>query len=122
MVEIRDRAVGSMQVLEVVGRLVLSEGQSDNVLRDVINRFMNEGRRHFLIDLTRVQQVDTSGLTTLVAAQIVVRKSGGQIKLLNPTQRVRDLLRITRLNTLLEVCETEAEAIARFSAEPDSEV
>ncbi len=115
--EIRERAVGAMTVLDPVGKLALSEDPRDNLLKNTIGGLMLQGRRHFLLNLVHVSQVDTSGLAMLVAAQITVVKHGGQIKLLNPTKRFRELLRITKLNTFFEVFDTERDAIESFARE-----
>ena len=116
--EIRERAVGAIVVLEPVGKLALIEGQSDNLLKDTIGRLMQQGCRQFMLDLAQVSQVDTSGLAMLVVAQVTVAKRGGHIRLLNPTRRLRDLLAITRLNTILEVFDNERDAVASFAREP----
>jgi len=116
--EIGQRAVGAMTVLDLSGKLVLNEGLRDALLKDTINGLMLQGRRQFLVSLAHVSQVDTSGLAMLVAAQITVVKRGGHIKLLNPTKRFRELLAITKLNTFLEVFDTERAAIESFAREP----
>lgn len=120
--EIRQSAVGAVMVLDPVGKLVLSEGEDDSLLKDTITSLMRQGRRQFMVNLAHVSQVDTSGLTSLVAAQIAVRKQGGQIKLLRPTTRLRELLGITRLNTFFEVFDTERDAIASFRPEQQGQV
>jgi len=118
--ELRERAVGSITVLDLVGKLVLNEGLRDALLKDTISGFMLQGRRQFLLSLAHVTQVDTSGLAMLVAAQITVVKRGGHIKLLNPTERFRELLRITKLNAFFEVFDTEQHAIESFARESGS--
>jgi anti-sigma B factor antagonist len=115
--EIREGAVGAITVLDPVGKLVLGEGDSDTLLKDTMTRLMHEGRRQFMVNLAHISQVDTSGLTCLVAAQITVLKQGGQIKLLNPTQRLRELLGITKLNRFFEVFDSERDAIESFARE-----
>jgi len=115
--EIGQRAVGAMTVLDLSGKLVLSEGLRDALLKDTIAGLMLQGRCQFMLSLAHVSQVDTSGLAMLVAAQITVIKRGGQVKLLNPTKRFRELLRITRLNTFFEVFDTERDAIESFARE-----
>ena len=116
--EIRERAVGATIVLEPVGKLTLSEGQSDSLLKDTIGRLMVQGCRQFVLDLAHVSQVDTSGLAMLVSAQVTIVKRGGQIRLLSPTRRIRELLAITRLNTILEIFDTERDALESFAREP----
>lgn len=116
--EIRERLVGAVTVLDLVGKLALNEGLRDALLKDTIAGVMLQGRRLFILSLADVTQVDTSGLAMLVAAQITVVKRGGQIKLLNPTKRFRELLAITKLNKFFEVFDTEREAIESFAQPP----
>ena len=118
MMEIRERAVGSITVLDLVGKLTLNEGLRDALLKDTITGAMSQGRRQFMLSLAGVTQVDTSGLAMLVAAQITVVKRGGQIRLLNPTKRFRELLAITKLNTFFEVFDTARAAIESVAREP----
>ena len=112
--DVRERIVGPVTVLDPVGALVLDETQDDNPLKDAVGRLMREGRRLFTIDLSHVTQVDTSGLTSLVAAQVSVLKHGGQIKLSSPTPRLLQLLSVTRLNKFFEIFGTEREAIEKL--------
>jgi anti-sigma B factor antagonist len=115
-----ERSIGTITVLEPQGRLVLGENPSDSLLRDRMATLLQQGRRHFAIDLVHVSHVDTSGLTTLVGAYIAVRKQNGRIVLLNAAARVRELLAVTRLNTLFEVVENEDQLRESFAATPPS--
>jgi anti-sigma B factor antagonist len=115
--DVRERVVGPVTVLDPVGALVLDETQDDNPLKDTVGRLMSEGRRLFMIDLSHVTQVDTSGLTSLVAAQVSVLKHGGHIKLSSPTPRLLQLLSVTRLNKFFEIFGTEREAIEKLGTE-----
>jgi len=100
-----------------VGRMVLSEHPADDVLKERVAAQLREGRRRFVVDLHQVSQMDTSGLTTLAAAYIAVRRQQGRIVLVNPPTRVRELLRTTRLDTLFEVFDREDDAIASLGQE-----
>ncbi len=115
-----ERSIGTITVLEPQGRLVLGENPSDSVLRDRMATLLQQGRRQFAIDLVHVSHVDTSGLTTLVGAYIAVRKQDGRIVLLNAATRIRELLAVTRLNTLFEVFETDDQVRESFAATPPS--
>jgi anti-sigma B factor antagonist len=118
--EIGQRAVGAITVLDLSGKLTLNEGLRDALLKDTIAGAMLQGRRQFMVSLAHVSQVDTSGLAMLVAAQITVVKRGGHIKLLNPTKRFRELLAITKLNKFFEVFDTEQQAIESFAKQSES--
>jgi anti-sigma B factor antagonist len=100
-VDIRERVAGTVTVLEPLGRMVLSDQPTDHTLTDRVAAQLVEGRRQFVFDLNQVSQMDTSGLMTLVAAYIAVQKQQGRIALVNPPRRVRELLHITKLDTLV---------------------
>jgi anti-sigma B factor antagonist len=112
---IHERAIGDVSILDISGRMVLSERASDSLFRNTIDDLLSIGRRQLVVNLSRVSQVDTSGLTALVTAHLTASKSGGAIKLVSPTRRVRDLLGVTRLNTLFEVFDDEEKAVSSFS-------
>jgi anti-sigma B factor antagonist len=112
--EIRERTVDGIPVLEVVGRMVLGERTSDTLFRSKVSDLLASGRHRLVINLEQVAQLDTSGLTALVTAHLTAAKRGGALKLVNPSSRVRELLQITRLNTLLQMYDSEAQALASF--------
>jgi anti-sigma B factor antagonist len=116
-VDVQERIAGTVTVLEPLGRMVLSESPTDEVLKERVAAQLREGRRQFIVDLRQVSQMDTSGLTTLVAAYVAVRKQQGRIVLVNPSGRVRELLRVTRLDTLFQVFDSEHHAIASLTQE-----
>ena len=115
--DIQERIAGTVTVLEPLGRMVLSESPTDDVLKERVAAQLREGRRQFIVDLHQVSQMDTSGLTTLVAAYIAVGKQQGRIVLLNPSGRVRELLRVTRLETLFPLFDSEDDAVASLTQE-----
>jgi anti-sigma B factor antagonist len=107
--EIRERHVGPTVVLDLSGHLV-----GDSLLKDKVNSLVFQGRRQILLNLADVSYVDSSGLGELIAAHTAVARPGGQIKLLNLTKRVHDLLAITKLVTIFESYDLEAEALKSF--------
>lgn len=114
--EIRERNEGGLVIIDVVGRMVLTEGENDSLVRDRVLELIDEGRLHAIVNLSGVTQVDTSGLKQLLGAHLAVNRRGARLLLANPTRRIRDLLAITRLNTLFEIFDTEAAAIESLSA------
>jgi anti-sigma B factor antagonist len=120
VVSIHERRIGDITVLQPDGRLVLSENPGDAVIKDRVDALLQEGCNFFVLDLAQVSHVDTSGLTTLVGAYIAVRKRGGRIALLSPTPRVRELLGVTRLNSFLDIFDSEDAATGSFAAAPRS--
>jgi anti-sigma B factor antagonist len=109
---INDRQVGGVTILDIEGNLRIGEGSA--VLRRAIRRLLEEGQHQILLNLAQVNYIDSSGLGELVAGYVALRKSGGQIKLLHLTQRVRELMTITKLLTVFDAYETEPEALDSF--------
>jgi anti-sigma B factor antagonist len=114
VVKIEERIVGSVVVLDMAGRLVA--GESQGRLKDKINSLTMQGRHQVLLNLAEVSYIDSTGLGELVASYSTVTRNKGQIKLLNLTTRVQDLLTICRLSTVFETYESEADALRSFSA------
>ena len=112
--EIRQRIFGDVAVIDVVGRMVLGERANDTLFRNAVAEQLSAGKGQLVVNLSQVTQVDTSGLTALVTAHLTAAKRGGALKLANPVRRIRELLDITRLNTLFSVFDSEDEAIASF--------
>ena len=115
--DIRERVTGTVTVLEPQGRMVLSDQPTDTTLKDIVVAQLVEGRRQFVFDLNQISQMDTTGLMTLVAAYIAVQKQQGRIALLNPPKRVRELLRVTKLDTLFQVFDREDDAVEHLNRE-----
>jgi anti-sigma B factor antagonist len=113
--QIEERTVGDVTVVRLNGQITLNEG-SDVLLRDKIRSLLQQGQRRIVIDLGEVTYVDSAGLGQLVQVYATTRKSGGELKLVNLTKRLHDLLVITRLVTVFESFDTEAEALASFGA------
>jgi anti-sigma B factor antagonist len=118
--EIRERSLGSVVCLDLQGRLVTTF--EDDRLTDKVNSLLFEGRRNILLNLEEVSGIDTSGLSGLITIRRAARQSGGQIKLLNLPSRIFDLLVVTKLITLFDIVESEADAIRAFSVESPREV
>ena len=110
--QIDERSAGKVTVLVLKGDLKLGDGQA--LLKDKVQSLLHQGRKHVLIDLGGVSYIDSSGIGELAAAFTSVAKAGGSIKLLNLTKRVKDLLAITKLLTVFECHDNEAEAVKSF--------
>ena len=107
------RQVDGVTILDMSGRITLGEGSV--ILRDVIRDMVAQGNKKLLLNLGDVTYIDSSGIGELVSAFTAVRKEGGELKLLNLTKKVHDLLQITKLYTVFDVREDEATAIASFA-------
>ena len=107
------RQVDGVTILDLSGRITLGEGSV--VLRDTIREVLGKGEKKILLNLGDVTYIDSSGIGELVSAFTAVRKEGGDLKLLNLTKKVHDLLQITKLYTVFDVKDDEAQAVAAYS-------
>ena len=103
------RQVDGITIVDLSGRITLGEGSV--VLRDTIKDLLGKGQKKILLNLGDVSYIDSSGIGELVSGFTTVTNQGGQVKLLNLTKRVKDLLQITKLYTVFEVSNTEADAV-----------
>ena len=107
------RQVDDVTVVDLSGRITLGEGST--VLRDTVRELLGRGQKKILLNLGDVTYIDSSGIGELVSGFTTVANQGGQLKLLNLTKKVHDLLQITKLYTVFEVHNEEAAAIRSFS-------
>ena len=112
-IKLNSRQVGDVTVVDVAGRITLGEGSS--ALRDTLRDMVTKNQKKILLNLGDVSYIDSSGIGELVSGFTTVTNSGGQLKLLNLTKRVKDLLQITKLYTVFDVHEDEAGAIRSFA-------
>jgi len=112
--QIEERAVGDVVVLDLKGKITLGEG--DELLKDKVNSLVNQGQKKIVLNLADVPYIDSAGLGEVVRTYTTVSWQGGSLKLLNLTKRITDLLSITKLLTVFETFETEKEAVRSFSA------
>jgi anti-sigma B factor antagonist len=109
---ISERQAGDVTILDIEGRITIGEGSV--ALRTAIRRLLSEGKKNILLNLGGVNYIDSSGIGELVSSFTTVKKEGGSLKLLNLTQKVQDLLAITKLLTVFDVYENEEEALKSF--------
>ncbi|MBM3808174.1 MAG: STAS domain-containing protein [Acidimicrobiia bacterium] len=110
--EIVERAVNDVTVLDLKGKMTLGEG--DELLKDKINSLLAAGKKKLLLNLEAVPYIDSAGLGEVVRTYTTVSRSGGSLKLLNLTKRIEDLLSITKLLTVFDTFDSEAEAIQSY--------
>jgi anti-sigma B factor antagonist len=108
-----NRQVDGVAVVDMSGRITLGEGSV--VLRDTIRDLIGKGSKKILLNLGDVTYIDSSGIGELVSAFTAVRREGGELKLLNLTKKVHDLLQITKLYTVFDIKDDEAAAIKAFA-------
>jgi anti-sigma B factor antagonist len=106
------RQVDSVVVVDISGRITLGEGCTQ--LRELIRDQLAKGNKRILLNLADVSYIDSSGIGELVSAYTAVSNQGGQLKLLNLTKKVHDLLQITKLYTVFDIHDDEAKAIGSF--------
>ena len=110
--DIKERVVEGVSVLDLSGKIVLGEG--DVQVKDRIKDLLADGQRRILLNLGEVTYVDSAGLGALISSYTTVKREGGQLKLVNLTKRIQDLLAITKLITVFDTFDQESEALASF--------
>jgi anti-sigma B factor antagonist len=111
--DIRERAVEGITVLDLSGKIVLGEG--DIQIKDRIKDLLADGQRRILLNLGDVSYIDSAGLGAMISSYATVKREKGQLKLENLTNRVQDLLAITKLITVFDTFDNEKEALASFA-------
>jgi anti-sigma B factor antagonist len=119
MLEYKTRRTRDVTILDLNGRISLTDAlwsASGTVIGKVIRELVKNGERKILLNLKGVSYIDSSGIGELIGALTAVQRQGGELKLVNPSPTVVDLLRITRLDTLFDVRDNEESAIQSFSS------
>ena len=106
------RQVGGVTIVDIGGRIEL--GEESAKVRDLVLDLLNNGHKHILLNLAGVHYIDSTGLGTLVSAFTSARKQGGELKLLNLTDKVTDLMQITKLYTVFDIVNDEAAGVKSF--------
>jgi anti-sigma B factor antagonist len=110
--KVATRQVDGVTILDLSGRITLGEGSV--TLRDAVHDIVAKGQKHILLNLENISYIDSSGIGELVSAFTSVKNSGGELKLLNLTKKVHDLLQITKLYTVFDIWDSEASAVSAF--------
>src|SRR5262245_8128265 len=108
--KIQNRRIDDVVVLDLSGKLTI--GEPVTLLRDMMQAYFVDEHKKFVINLGDVSYIDSSGLGELVWAHVSVKKIRGDVKLLNVTARVKDLMQITKLVSVFDTYEDEASALA----------
>lgn len=106
------RHAEEVAIVDVAGTIVL--GDPTNLLRDTIRELVEHGHTRILLNLDKVEFIDSSGIATLVNALTYVRDHRGDVKLLNLRHNIHDLLQLTRLNTVFQIFDEERAAVSSF--------
>jgi anti-sigma B factor antagonist len=111
--KITNREVKGVSVVALDGRIVL--GEESNALREKLKSLSAEGKKKIVLDMDNIKYIDSSGLGTLVAAHCSAKIQGASLRLCHLGSKFQEVLQITKLLTVFEVCDTEAAAVASFS-------
>jgi len=102
----------SVRVIKVTGRL--DPGDGPDALCELVQGFVEEDEVNFLIDLRSVTYISSTGVGSLIKCYRSVLKKKGHVKLLSPSQSVRNILAISKLDGVFEIFSDESEALASF--------
>jgi anti-sigma B factor antagonist len=109
---ISERRVRDIVVVDLAGKVTL--GESNRQLHEAIRRLTADGKQNIILNLAKVTSIDSSGLGEIVAGFSTVKAAGGSLKLINMPKRLDDLMTITKLYTVFEIFDSEAEGIEAF--------
>ena len=106
------RNIGHVSVVDLAGKITIGEG--DVVLREKVNELFDSGQQNVLLNLEKVSYMDSAGIGELVACYKRAKEKGGNVKLLNPSGKVFDLLQLTKLEEVFETYRDEKEALVSY--------
>jgi anti-sigma B factor antagonist len=109
---IAERQVGDITIIDLQGNILYEDGDSE--LRDAVARAIGAGRMKLILNMAEVPYVDSAGLSELVRSFVKFNNRGGKLRLLDVTRKVQDLLTISKLLTVFETFDSEAEALKSF--------
>ena len=110
--DVKERQAGDVTILDMTGEVRIGEGSIS--LRDSIRNLADQGKKKVLLNLAGVKYMDSTGVGELIANYTTISRQGGQLKLLNLTDRIQNLLVITKLLTVFDSFENETEALQSF--------
>ena len=112
--QIDERKNGNIVILDMKGKMTLGDG--DELLRKKVASLLEKGEKQIILNLGNVPYIDSAGLGEVVRTYTTVTRQGGNLKLLNLTKRINDLLAITKLTTVFDTFDSENEAVKSFGA------
>ena len=110
--DVKERQAGDVTILDLNGDVRIGEGAIS--LRDSIRTLADQGKKNVLLNLAGVKYMDSTGVGEMIANYTTVKRQGGQLKLLNLTDRIQNLLVITKLLTVFDAYDNEADALKSF--------
>jgi anti-sigma B factor antagonist len=110
--ELSRRDVGNVTILDISGKLTTVDGGGQ--LKERVSSLISEGHKNIILNLANLSYMDSAGLGEMVACHSTAAKNGATVKLANTTSRMKDLLAITKLVTVFDAHDTEAQAVSSF--------
>ena len=110
---INERRIEDVTVLDLKGRIRLTDRTRG--LHKSIRSLVEKGKTRILLNLSQVTHIDASGLDELVASCVTAGNQGGEIKLLHPTEQMREVIKTANLSALFDIYNNEYDAIAGFN-------
>jgi anti-sigma B factor antagonist len=110
--DVKERQAGDVTILDLNGSVRMGEGAVS--LRNAIRGLVDQGNKKILLNLAAVKNIDSSGIGELIANYTTISRDGGQLKLLNLTEKIQNLLVITKLLTVFDSYDNEADALNSF--------
>jgi anti-sigma B factor antagonist len=110
--KIHRREMHGVVILDLAGRI--TTGEPSVTVRDAVREEIDKGLKNILLNMGDITYIDSAGLGELIAAYTTIKNRGGQLKLLNLTKRLHELMQITKLSTVFDVYEDEAKALEGF--------
>lgn len=112
--KLSSRKIRNVVILDIEGKILLGEGDAD--IKQAMDDLLSRGEKNVVLNLAKVPYIDSAGLGEIIRSFTAVRKSGGNLKLLSPNQRLIDLLSITKLVNVFDWYGDEASALASFGS------
>ena len=112
--QIEERVIGNVTILDMKGKMTLGEG--DELLKDKIDSLIGQAHRNVVLNLEQLPYIDSAGLGEIFRSWIMLRRQGGRLVFVNLTKRIADLLSITKLITIIDAYESEADAVRSFGS------
>ena len=109
---VHERRIGDVTIIDIEGRITVQDGA--DIFRDVVRRLVREGRVKLVLNFHDASYIDSTALGEIIRTYTSVTRKGGTLKLLNATARVHELLVITRLLSVFDLFDDEAEALKSF--------
>ncbi|MBN1482439.1 anti-sigma factor antagonist [candidate division KSB1 bacterium] len=110
--EIQQREQEGVLVFELSGKII--GGPDASKINDKLHEFSESGHLHVVADLSKVNWMNSSGLGIIISALTTVRNAGGELKIAAATEKIKNLLTITKLTNVIKLYDTVEEAIADF--------